>query len=97
LEPGQAQRREIGLRRAATSAGFYASSERGIRGFVGSVVFALFLAFRFYGTSLELERIGSESAWFTAVIALLAIAIGAGYLLHDGRRFCDRLSLDVTR
>jgi hypothetical protein len=29
---------------------------------------------------------GSESAWFTGVIALLAIAIGAGYLLHDGRR-----------
>jgi hypothetical protein len=28
----------------------------------------------------------SEGAWFTAVIALLAIAIGAGYLLHDSRR-----------
>jgi hypothetical protein len=35
---------------------------------------------------LDWNVLGSEGAWFTAVIALLAIAIGAGYLLHDSRR-----------
>lgn len=36
--------------------------------------------------------LGSESAFFAALIAVLAIVIGAGYLLHDSRRSVESIA-----
>jgi hypothetical protein len=36
--------------------------------------------------------LASESALFAALIAVLAIVIGAGYLLHDGRRSVESIA-----
>ncbi len=40
----------------------------------------------FVGFLLDWNVLRSETLLFTAVIAVLAIAIGSGYLLHDSRR-----------
>ncbi len=83
----QAQKREIGLRRAARPLAFM----RVLSAVYVVLSAAWFLHYFWRSDFMELlsnwNVLGSESAWVTAVIALLAIAIGAGYLLHDGRRF----------
>jgi hypothetical protein len=82
----EARRKEIALKRATRPLVFM----RVLSAVYVVLSGAWFLHYFWRSDFLELlsdwSVLRSEGAWFTAVIALLAIAIGAGYLLHDSRR-----------
>jgi hypothetical protein len=81
----QAQKRELALKRAARPLIFM----RALSG-VYTVLFAVWLLHYFLNSGL-MEKVSgwngmqSETAYFGTAIAVLAIAIGAWFLLHDGR------------
>jgi hypothetical protein len=80
----QARKREIALKRAARPLIFMRAMS-----VVYVVLFALWVLHSFWRSG-SMERISGwrglqdETAWVGIAIAVLAIAIGAWYLLHDG-------------
>jgi hypothetical protein len=88
----EARKKEIGLKRAARPLIFMR-----VLSVVCMAFFAVWFLRYFWRVSfMELfsgwNVLASESALFAALIAVLAIVIGAVYLLHDGRRTVESIA-----
>jgi hypothetical protein len=88
----EARKREIALRRAARPLLFMRILS------VACLTFSAVWFLRYFRRPSLMELfsgwnvLASESALFAALIAVLAIVIGAGYLLHDGRRSVESIA-----
>jgi hypothetical protein len=88
----ESRKREIAVRRAARPLIFMRALS-----VVCVAFFAVwFLRYFWRASFMELFSgwyvLASESAIFVALIAVLAIVIGAGYLLHDSRRSVESIA-----
>ena len=88
----ETRKKEIALKRAAWPLIFMRALSMVCVAFFA----AWFLRYFWRPSFVELFRnwsvLGSERAFFAALIAVLAIVIGAGYLLHDSRRSVEGIA-----